>query len=327
MTHDQPIVPLPPVPSRSESPEHIFEAVRERDIDVLILEEFYASRDFRDWWLKKMRHRDAAGHSVASLKHSLSVPGVGESDVVLRVKTHDNVHAVLVEVKINAAPQKDQALRYIQRGEGGVPHEWDTFATCLVAPEKYQELYHAEWCLYHRHVTLEELRDWFQGHGDNPEQAARYEFKRRLLDEAILKPVRQTTTLFPIPAVTAFWQHYGAVAKGFHLEVNQAPRGLRGIRVPFPGQPPGLQLVHHLTKGYVDLLLLGKASELKRLAAQNADLLRGRIYLKSAHRSAAFRIDVPHLDVERDPQPQTPAIRRALEAAVELRGLETKIRM
>lgn len=304
----------------------IFEAVRERDVDLLILEEFYSSREFRLWWLERMHYPSALTHSVVNVQHSLSVPGAGESDLVLRVTSEEHdVFAMLVEVKIDAPPQHDQAIRYCRRGQAGVPKEWKSFTTCIAARENYLKVYRAETELYMRQITLEEIKGWFEARSQGGVDA-RSQFKARLLDEAITKTSRSTVVL-PVPAVTAFWEVYAGMASAvFRLQIGAGPKGDRSIRIVFHGQKPGQTLVHHLTRGYVDLQLRGKSEQVDKLRDANAALLDG-IEVTPAGKSAAFRISVPILHHTRDAVPQETAIRKALNSAERLQDLGSKLRL
>jgi hypothetical protein len=67
----------------------------------------------------------------------------GETDVLITYRSADpdrSLVAILIEDKIRAAFQKDQAERYRDRGKEGEqarPKHWNYFFTCLVAPERY----------------------------------------------------------------------------------------------------------------------------------------------------------------------------------------------
>lgn len=95
---------------------NIMEAVAERDIDLLILEELTVSREFAQWFYQE-NHLVPPTQGKAKAFHSVSDAELGESDIVV---LYDNGHAILIENKIGAIAQKDQAKRYQQRGEKGL---------------------------------------------------------------------------------------------------------------------------------------------------------------------------------------------------------------
>jgi hypothetical protein len=72
----------------SALPTQIVATVNERDIDLLILEEFAASSAFRSWWLSEVGYDAAESHQYVGVWHSLP-DAAGESDLVLLVADHN----------------------------------------------------------------------------------------------------------------------------------------------------------------------------------------------------------------------------------------------
>jgi hypothetical protein len=76
----------------------------------------------------------------------------GEADLVIVYTEQSGKRiAILIENKIQAVFQPRQAERYRQRGEAG--NGWDSFWTCLVAPESYVNRQHS----FDSAVTLDSL--------------------------------------------------------------------------------------------------------------------------------------------------------------------------
>ena len=89
------------------------EYVAERDIDLLLLEELHSSASFRSWMIAHVLGPGFGAVAFVGAWHSLTDPGLGESDLVLLSKTPTGeTIAILIENKIDAPPQPDQALRY-----------------------------------------------------------------------------------------------------------------------------------------------------------------------------------------------------------------------
>jgi hypothetical protein len=115
---------------------HQIDSIVEREIDLLLLMALHSSASFRSFVAEQ-----AAG--VAGLDFVDAWRGVadraGESDLCVLFKDRDGRRvAVLIEDKIDAAFQPDQAGRYRKRGVLGVGiGHWDRFVTCLCAPERY----------------------------------------------------------------------------------------------------------------------------------------------------------------------------------------------
>ena len=168
----------------------VLEAVAERDIDLLILEELAVCPEFLGWWLDQVRAQGGEGAEVVRVQHSVTHPKFGESDLVITYSLpQSEPHAVLIENKIDAPAQPDQALRYKQRGEGGVvAGTWKSYRTCIVAPQRYLDaIGHAN--LYDAQISYEAVRAWFLSRAAD----ARAGFRAKILAEAIEQIVAAVT--------------------------------------------------------------------------------------------------------------------------------------
>lgn len=320
------------------SRERVFETVRERDVDLLILEEFSSSPSFLTWWLTEMGSKypsTPSSYHFSDAHHSLSLPGYGESDLVLRVTdSSSRVLGVLVEVKIDAPPQKDQAVRYQERGiDGKKCGLWNDFVTCIAARKSYLSAHGEEANLYNSQISLEDLKDWFDESRElSPERAL---YKQELLKEAIKKSHHGKASVIAIPEITTFWAGYRKLANDEFPELqlaNDGKKGHRFVRVPFVRQIPGPRVIHQLkhgnfSYGYVDLQFRGQAGRLDALRKINAALLDSEIKVEKAGGSAAFRIRVPAIDIKLDLALQEDQIRQGLRAALRLQMLAPSIRI
>src|ERR1035441_3454935 len=84
--------------------------------------------------------------------------------------------ALLIEDKIDAAFQPDQARRYKRRGELGVPELWSAYATCLVAPSAYIKVGHG----FQFEAALEAISPLL-----SPDSLQRRLFKQKVIKNAI----------------------------------------------------------------------------------------------------------------------------------------------
>jgi hypothetical protein len=157
--------------------------IRERDLNLLLLEEMYSSADFQQKIREKLGFPPDASFDCG--RHQV-VEAFGESDLELDFVSQSGVYRVLVEDKIDARFQPDQILRYQKRAEYYVcekrPNCKDCktvlFAPRFYAPSKvkgYKAL---------PHLQYEELRDWYKQCADGD---SRIEWKIALLDAAIKK--------------------------------------------------------------------------------------------------------------------------------------------
>ncbi len=113
------------------------ESVRERDIDLLLIEELHVEPAFQRFIVKNILPK----FEITSFKgawHSISTYN-GESDIIAIFSDKNGKRvSVLIENKINAVAQPRQAARYYERGEEGIQSNyWDTFVTCLLVPQDY----------------------------------------------------------------------------------------------------------------------------------------------------------------------------------------------
>ncbi|MBX3561345.1 MAG: PD-(D/E)XK nuclease family protein [Sphingomonas sp.] len=184
--------------------------VYERDIDLLLMEEFHASEGFVAWFAGRLGIEDAkfdgAWHSVTDAD--------GETDLLLRVKTREQRIGILIENKVSAPEQDRQSERYHLRATRAQEEKkFDAFVTSICAPEVYLNGL-AEDRLYQGHISYESIADWFASR-DGP----RNEWRHRIMREAINQG-RRGYTMIVNPAVTgfhqAFWEHvqrhYPAIA-------------------------------------------------------------------------------------------------------------------
>ena len=118
--------------------EFSISSVTERDIDLLLLEEFVASPIFAKWFVQQIADLDLPAEPVLSAHRSVTTAS-GESDLEIAiVSSDDRVHSLLIENEISAGFQPRQADRYRQRGDAYVRQgDCDGYFTVLVAPATY----------------------------------------------------------------------------------------------------------------------------------------------------------------------------------------------
>ncbi len=114
--------------------------VTERDIDLLLLEEFHSSADFRSHFIKLLEGLVAPGVHYLSGEHSVANSS-GQSDLEIAFLDSDGKKCrMLIENKIAASFQPEQAQRYRKRGELHIRTGiCDRFVTVLVARAVYRD--------------------------------------------------------------------------------------------------------------------------------------------------------------------------------------------
>jgi hypothetical protein len=294
------------------------ESITERDIDLLILEELVCSQDFRVWFLRSVLGVDDGTAFLGAL-HSVSNE-LGESDLVIGFKKLDgHEFAVLVENKVCANFQPDQAERYHKRGAKGVDAgHWGSFVTCVIAPKSYlaaesgaEEFHHS--CAY------ETLEEWFLSRSDGSERAR---FKATLLRYAIDKSRRKLPPVIS-PEVTAFWLAYWEMLNAKFPALQLDKPGAKGPLADWPSirsdqLPARTSILHKWAQGFVDLQINGAAALAEKFTHAATPLLPPDISIEITGKSLALSIVVPPLNRWRPFDAQTEQAGKGLTAATRL---------
>jgi len=294
------------------------EAIQERDIDLLLLEELHSSKAFRSWFVKNTIGNEKLCGSFIDAWHSLNHTNLGESDLILKFSgPNKNGYFFLIENKIDASFQPKQALRYKNRGEEYVREgECEDFKTILVAPKAYIT---NEECFDYI-IEYEKIKDWYIKQKSLRERGR---YKAGLLKLAIEKsrrgyrPIRDEKT-------ASFWKKYWRLANRISPELgmkepkDDIPIGSSFIIFKPKGMKRGLSLVHKTEKGFADLELSGKGSMLNSLTKEYSHLLGKRMSVEKAYKSAVIRIHVDKLNMQKDFNYQKDAIVKALKALKQL---------
>ncbi len=235
--------------------------VQEHHIDFLLEEEFAANPAFLTFFLEAAREHcqlleegdlpDASSAPDCSSVRSVMTDKV-ETDVLVVYQSIGSFGriAILIEDKIRAGFQQQQAERYQVRGEPGKSSgEWDHFWTCLIAPERYTRGNQG----FDTRISLETLKSFFDG-GD-----ARSRFKAGVLDRALTR-FAQTGLQKKDETMTQFRSFYASKAEAFfHREEIIWPRardawwGDTWFNFNGGPLPKGVEIVHKAAAGVVYL--------------------------------------------------------------------------
>jgi hypothetical protein len=183
--------------------------VEERHIDYILEEEFSVNPDFLRFFLEqarltaidKGRIMGCADESDCIAIRSATT-GKGETDLLVKYGTRNGSlpTAILIEDKIRAGFQPDQAERYRKRGEEGKDKGWSDYWTCLVSHTKY----FVDKGDFDAVVTLQALQEYFAKKTDEHSR-----FRARILEQTIRK--YEATGIQNIdPGMTRFRAMYAA---------------------------------------------------------------------------------------------------------------------
>lgn len=266
------------------------EAVTERDIDLLILEELNVNIEF-SLWLYSSVTKNSDAPTCKGAWHSVSDASLGESDLIA---IYENGIAILIENKIDAIAQPEQGIRYDARGKKGIQSGlWKNYFTCMIAPTLYLKK-ERDAIIYNANLSYEEISDWFSNLGPSNQRAM---YKSYFIKEAIAQN-RRGYTIKPDERVTEFWSKYWELATNQFPELEMKNPGIKPAKSDWPEfRPPILDrrfsIFHKLERGDVDLQIAGAVDKLEFLQNLLTDL---EVNLVAAGKSAAIRFKTDPID-------------------------------
>lgn len=277
----------------------------ERDIDLLILEEFISDPSFAKIFL------DAAGikeeYVADEAIHSKTDAEFGESDIVFILNLNGKRHALHIEDKIDAIAMQNQSGRYHDRAKKDIQAgEYDSYSVLIVAPEKYLEA-NKEAKKYEYRVTYEMMREHFA-----KQNTVRSQYKLSLIERSITD------------------QKNGYQYEADDRMVRFCESMNRYHKTKYPGLPAGtiawwrgyptilddVSIVFKANKGYCDLQFGHTTKE--ELLPRVSDLITERMNVVSAGKSASVRIEVDPIFYENNFQDEIERVDQALDAIYEL---------
>jgi hypothetical protein len=285
-------------------------SVTERDIDLLLMEEFHISADFVSWFCGEI---GLYGVSPAGAWHSLSDTD-GESDLLLRVLKERRRIGVLIENKV-AAPEQDlQAERYHLRGiRSREQGKLDEYVTVMCAPKRYLDALNPDSAYQHR-VSYEQIAVWF-----GQQQGRRAVWRHHIMLEAIDQG-RRGYTMAVNAAITRFHLAYWEYLRRRHPRIQMAHPKARGsksnwIILKGHGFPKGVNMHHKFDQQVMEIGFLKR--KIDDILAAKADW-PDDIAVVQKGGTASLAISVPAINMKLDLEAQASAVEKALEAAYRL---------
>lgn len=268
--------------------------ITERDVDLLLLEEFLVSKPFANWFVSETVRQPLSIKTIGAW-HSVSDAMLGESDLILKFTSEAYVtEAILIENKIDAVAQIEQGYRYKMRGEKGIAQgDWARFTTCLFAPQRYldrnTEPYDVE-------ISYEQVIAFFQLQDD-----ARSQYRAGFLQEAVERNRRGYQSVV-CPKMTDFAADYlGFVARN-HPELNPEiakPRAAGHDWVhfyPIPHQK-NVVIVHQIRGQQVKIIYHGQHERFDEIVTRFDEVSDMQLTVKKSGKSVTVAAQAPYIDL------------------------------
>lgn len=173
------------------------EAIQERDVDLILLEELSVDDSFCEWFISELGLPEFTFSNGAW--RSISDFGLGETDILFSYNSSNERIFVLIENKLDASFQNEQYNRYKKRAiEYLKKNECDKAFCVLVAPELFCENQND----FENYISYEAIAKRFQFTG-----SPRHIFKSKLLKIAAEKLRRGYQPVNNV-LVQKFWYSY-----------------------------------------------------------------------------------------------------------------------
>lgn len=257
----------------------------ERDIDLLIIEEFVSDTEFAKIFLEAVGI--ASGYSVEEAVHSKTDADFGESDIVFILNINGKRHALHIEDKIDAIAMPDQSGRYDYRAEKDIAAgEYDSYSVLIVAPENYLEV-NTEAKKYPHQVKYEQLRDFFVSKND-----IRSKYKLALIERAITDQKNG----YQYEANTKMIEFCEKMNEYQKAEYPGLPLGSVAWWRYYPTVMDNVAVVFKANKGFCDLQFGHTTKE--ELIYKVYKFMTGKMNVVQAGKSASIRITVAPIEYE-----------------------------
>jgi hypothetical protein len=289
----------------------------ERDIDLLLAEEFSVNPEFADWVKSRTKF---FGHSANVTDVFVSkADNLGESDLIVIYSGKDGQRfAVMIEDKIDALLQPNQAERYRFRAEREVESgAFTAYAVILCAPEYYisNSKRVGEFDLA---ISFEELAKFLR----RSDSSSRNQYRAAFLETAATKRVNNWVREVD-EATEEFWEAaYDMATKDFpilemkRLKVTKDSSWINFRPADMPTLPRRIYVSVKGDRGQMDLTFSNTKAHL--FHERVATLLDPEMTIHQTSASAAIRIEVETFTPRDGIEMGLPRVRGAFEACERL---------
>ncbi len=282
--------------------QYQFSTLRERDMDLLFLEEIGSDPGFAKLIVNQTKWvgRD---FTVDSIELSHTETNLGESDITVILTIENAKCAILIEDKIDAPAMPRQYQRYVERGklavESGVYTDFDI---CILCPEKY---YHQneEAQKYDHFISYEMCAGYFE-----IAPSPIHSIHHAQIQAAILKAKKPPSVTLNENA-NAFFIAYKAFQKAHYPALDLRSKDTsNGWWTQYSVHFGKMYILHKMQEGYVDLTIpnVGNQMPILNVVASYARKHGiSAIQAVQTGKSGTLRIEVPQLRVK-EPFEDTP---------------------
>lgn len=290
------------------------DTIRERDMDILIMREFYSNKAFADLFLKQV---GIDNYTILSVDHSVMDAALGESDIEVMLDVCGKKTALLIENKVNADEQPLQYERYVKRGmkkkETGLI---DAFYVFMTAPQSYLSLHNQ----YENRVSYEKMLTVITD-----------TFSLATINAVLKKKECYQPT--PDEAVSMFWHELYKFAEKYYPSLygrmQTKTEKERGTNAQWPGfstYVPCTKVQMKSNKGCVDLQLDGMIDFIPQIQSLLKEVFGENDYtVEPTGKSASIRKKVEKIDFRKPFAVQEESVRIALDAVSEMCDVAKKI--
>ncbi len=292
----------------------------ERDIDVLLAEEFAVFPEFALWFLQQtQKFKDAQAH-VTWVFISMS-DSLGESDLVVGFQRSDGTSfALFIEDKVDAPLQPNQLGRYRQRAQHGVEQgQYTEFEVVLCAPNIYLSAHHNDVEVFDSSFSYEAIGAFLRSYDPHDSRLA---YRADFIESAIPSSVSAWERTDD-EVTNRFWDAAYEIAHSEFQELGMKPLKVtkNSTWINFrtwdmPTMPQRIYISFKGDKGYMDLTFTNTLDYL--ITPRLKPVLEEGMDIVQTGNSAAIRLCVDGFKVEEPSDIVLGKVRAAFAACVRL---------
>lgn len=286
------------------------ESIQERDVDLILLEEFSTDVSFCEWFIQELDlpHLTA----VNGAWRSISDFGLGETDILFSYRSNDQKIVVLIENKLDTSFQNEQYNRYLKRANEYVSSkDCDQAYVILIAPKLYCENQNE----FESYLTYESIAERFEFVG-----SIRNLFKSKLMQIGIEKLRRGYQPVNSVP-VQKFWGSYWNYKQAHYPGLIMKKPGIVPHNSDWPmlfdERLKGIVFYHKLAQGNADATFKGFSDVVEH---QIKGMLPEWARLVKHSKSFSMRVTCEPVDRTRNFESQVERVAKGLDSLERLRG-------